>query len=572
MAVKIPKRERSGLDADTKFRQHLDQRLGGLSVDRYSWWVHWQELAQYIIPRRYKWLITPNQASRGSPINQRIVDGTGTIALRTLTNGFSGGMTNPTSTWFQLTLDDTELAEFYSVKVWLSEVTRRILTVFAVSNFYESIGTLYEDLGAFGTGVMLIYEDFDDVIRCYNSCAGEYYLANSPRMAVDTMYRLFVLTTGQTAKRFGLDRCSDTIKQAVAQAGAGLAREVAIAHAVEPNDNDFSEMPGLRGKLYREAYWEWGSSQKTLLRVRGFNENPVIAVRWSAYANDAYGRGPGMDALGDIKQLQVMTKREAQAIDKMVNPPMGADVQLKNEPASLLPGGVTYMSMGASQKPQFYPLYKVEPDLEKFGKSKQEVQQRIKVAFFTDIFMMWANMEGVQPRNELEIMKREGERMIQLGPVITRFANEALAPAIFRTYNIMARAGLLPPQPPELRGQRIKPEFVSVLAQAQKAAMTTGMEQFATFVGRIFATQPDVADNVDFDEMVQLYGEHTGVDPRVLKPFADVMKARAARAKQQQAATAMQATMAGVQGAKVLSETDVGGGKNALESMAGGAQ
>jgi hypothetical protein len=66
-------------------RQHLDQRMGGLKVDRYSWWVHWRELADYLIPRRYKWLVTPNQANRGSPINQRIIDNTGTIALRVLT-------------------------------------------------------------------------------------------------------------------------------------------------------------------------------------------------------------------------------------------------------------------------------------------------------------------------------------------------------------------------------------------------------------------------------------------------------------------------------------------------------
>ena len=51
-----------------------------------------------------------------------------------------------------------------------------------------------------------------------------------------------------------------------------------------------------------------------------------------------------MDALGDIKQLQLEQKRKAQAIDKNVNPPMIADPSMKNEPASLLPGAVTSMA------------------------------------------------------------------------------------------------------------------------------------------------------------------------------------------------------------------------------------
>lgn len=556
-------------EALERFRQHLEGRLGGLSIDRYSWWVHWREIADYIIPRRYKWLITPNQASRGSPINQRIIDNTGTIALRVLSAGMMSGMTNPTTQWFRLTLDDTDLAENYGVKFWLDEVARRMRTVFAESNFYTSLGTLYEDLGGFGTGVMIMYEDFEDVVRCYNSCAGEYYLANSDRQAIDTMYRMFVLTTTQVSQRFGLENCSATVQQAMKQKGAGMAREVMVAHGVEPNDEMTEHLPGLRGKPYREAYWEWGSQRRTLLRVRGFHENPVIAARWSIFANDAYGRGPGMDALGDIKMLQVQQKRKAQGIDKMVNPPMIADVQLKNEPASLLPGGVTYLQMSGSTQPGFRPVYEVKPDLGNLVLDMQEVQKRIKTTFFEDLFLMWAQMEGVQPRNELEVIERKGEKLIQLGPVLERFENECLDPAIDRTFNIMLRAGLLPPIPKELRSQHIKTEYVSMLAQAQKASMTTGLEQLASFVGRVSSINAEIPDNVDWDEMVQEYADHTGVAVKVIRPFAKVLQIRAQRAQAEAQAAALQQTMAAVQGAQTLSETNVGGGRNALEAMVG---
>ena len=87
-----------------------------------------------------------------------------------------------------------------------------------------------------------------------------------------------------------------------------------------------------------------------------------------------------MDALPDIKQLQLETKRLSQGIDKMVNPPMIADVQLKNQPASLLPGGVTYVSGMISQgKTGFAPVYTVDPKVDSHTDAKQiqAVQGRV---------------------------------------------------------------------------------------------------------------------------------------------------------------------------------------------------
>lgn len=555
------------VDAATaiKLREHLDQRLGGLLVDRYSFWTHWREIADYLIPRRYKWLVTPNQASRGSPINQRIIDNTATRALRVLSAGMMAGITSPGRPWFRLTLDDANLAEFPAVRQWLDEVANRMRTVFAESNFYTALGTVYEDLGSFATAAMIIYEDFDDVIRCYNSCAGEYFLANSDRMAVDTLYRQFVMTTKQVAQRFGTKTASPTVQQAVKNGGAMLSREILVAHAIEPNDDQMEGLKGFRGMPYREVFWEYGSSKETMLARRGFHECPFVAPRWSIVANDAYGRGPGMDALGDIKQLQVEQKRKAQAIDKMVNPPMVADVSLKNEPATLLPGGVTYVAATAGVG--FKPVYEVKPDLEKMVADIQECQERIKDTFFVNLFLMISQLDTV--RSATEIDARREEKLIQLGPVLERFENEALDPGIDRTFNIMLRAGLFPPIPKELRGQHIKTEYISMLAQAQKAAMTAGLERFVAFVGNAAAAYPQALDNVDIDEAVDQYAEMLGVSPKVVRPFADVVKLRAERAKQQQAAAAAQASMAAVEGAKTMSEVDLGGGQNAMQMILG---
>lgn len=550
-----------------KLREHCDNLLIGMKTDRFSWWTHWREIADYLLPRRYKWLITPNQGNRGSPINQRIIDNTGTVAARVLAAGMMSGITSPGRPWFKLATGNAVLNDKSNVKLWLAEVERRMNMVFAESNFYTSLATVYDDLGVFGTGVMIIYQDYDDVIRCFNTCAGEYFLQNDDRQDVSTMGREFVLTVKQVAETFGLENCSPTVRGAIQTGGAMLTREIIIGHLIERNNEYVPQAPGAKGMPWREVYWERGTGQNMLLRVRGFYDKPFIAPRWSIVGNDAYGRSPGMDALGDVKMLQVEQKRKAQAIDKHVNPPMLADVSLKNEPASMLPGGVTYVSGNGGIG--FKPAYQVAPDFSGLVEDIKEVQARVKTTFFNDLFMMISQLDTV--RTATEIDARREEKLIQLGPVLERFENEALDPAINCVFGIMLRGGLLPPIPQELSGAKIKVEYISMLAEAQKAASTTAIERLFGFAGNLAAVKPEILDNLDADEAIEEYADMLGVSPKIVVATAKVMQLRAQRNQQMQQQMAIQNSVPLAQGAQTLSQTDVGGGQSALQKMLGAA-
>lgn len=550
-----------------RLREHCDNLLIGMKTDRYSWWTHWRELSDYLLPRRYKWLITPNQGNRGSPINQRIIDNTATVAARVLSAGMMSGITSPGRPWFKLATTSAELNDSSNVKLWLSEVEKRMQMVFAESNFYTSLATVYDDLSIFGTGVMIIYQDYDDVIRCFNTCAGEYFLQNDDRQDVSTMGREFVLTVKQVAETFGLENCSPTVQSAIQTGGAMLTREIIIGHLIERNNDYVPKAPGVKGMPWREIYWERGTGNNMLLRVRGFHDKPFIAPRWSIVGNDAYGRGPAMDALGDVKMLQVEQKRKAQAIDKHVNPPMIADVSLKNEPASMLPGGVTYVS-GNGGGIGFKPAYTVAPDFSGLVEDIKEVQVRIKNTFFNDLFMMISQLDTV--RTATEIDARKEEKLIQLGPVLERFENEALDPSINAVFGIMLRGGLLPPIPQELSGQKIKVEYISMLAEAQKAASTAAIERIFGFAGNLAAVKPEILDNLDGDEAIDEYADMLGVSPKIIVSAAKVAQMRAARNQQMQQQMAIQNSQPLAAGAQTLSQTDVGGGQNALQKIIGG--
>ncbi|MDA8230453.1 MAG: portal protein [Magnetospirillum sp.] len=545
-------------------RRQVDRRLVGLRPERMSYWNHWRELSDYILPRRGRFLITPNPGDRGDPRNQKIIDSTATLAARTLASGMMSGITSPARPWFRLTVGDSDLARAPAVKRWLDEVTRRMMRVFAKSNFYNALATVYEELGVFGTAVMVILEDYQDVIRCQPLTVGEYYLANSDRMSVDTLYREFTLTVAQAVAQFGLEACSATV-QSMYRSGQ-LDQQVLVGHAIEPNDRPVPDDPTPRGMPFRSVYWELGSSQSLLLGQRGYREFPVCAPRWHVVGNDVYGRSPGMDALGDVKALQVEQKRKAQAIEKMVNPPMIADVSLRNQPATLLPGGVTYVPGNASGV-GFKPVYEVSPPLAGLVEDIQEVQRRIQQVFYADLWLMISQLDTV--RTATEIVARKEEKLLMLGPVLERFHAECLNPAIARTFGVMERAGLLPPAPAELARQAVQVDYISMLAQAQKAVATTGIERLVGFVGSLAGAHPPVLDTIDFDEAVDEYADMLGVSPRLLTPRPQVDEIRRQRARQAAQAQAMNTSLAAVQGAQTLSKIDVGGGQNALQKMLG---
>jgi hypothetical protein len=566
---------------DYAYRRFVDGRLSGMRVNRYSWWTHWREVADFELPRRYKWLITPNQMARGSPINQHILDSTGTLAARNLASGLVSGKSSPTRPWFKLKIGRLDSTQTSPISLWLAECERLLALIFHESNFYNAIAVYYMDLVVFGTAALLIYEDFENVIKCYNPCLGEYYVDLDGAYRPVIFYREFTMTVSAVVDEFGIENCSDSIRNLYNDGqGANLTREIIVAHAIEPNNDGRARQFGFSPEFkYREAYWEYGGSSapqgggtnaQGFLRRRGYYDQCAIICRWDLVSNDPYGRSPGMDALPDIKQLQLETRRKAQAIDKMVNPPMVADVQMKNQPASLLPGGITYVNgFAASGKPAFASAYDTKFPVGEIKEDLDEVKERIRRTFFNDVLQTASQYETRSNVTAIEWDMRKSESLVMLGPALERIDHEALKPIIERVFNIAKRAGILPPPPPEIAGQSMEIEFVSMLQQAQQAAQSAGIERLLSLAGNLVAVKPETMDKIDTDYALDKYSFLLNNDPRLMRSDEQTRAIREDRARQQaQAQAAEQADLMAKAG-KTLSETDVGGGINALQ-LAGG--
>lgn len=545
-----------------------NQRLQALDQTRLSWWRTWRPLARWINPRLARFLETANENTRGRLHNRRIINSTALTASQRFSAGLLAGVASPARPWFKVRIVANDNAQQNpAVKAWLDEVTKRMLRVFAESNFYRALATMLEQIGVFGTGVMIMYEDFKDIIRCVPIATGEYYSAVDHRLETTTLARKFAMTLEEIVGEFGLESLPDDLQQSYRN--GSLSQEQMIGHLIMPNDDRVWDAKGAMGRPFVEVYWLLGANAGKALEVTGYHERPFMTGRWNVTGNDAYGHGPGDDALGDVIQLQITEKRKGQFIEKMVNPPVVADAVLEGKATSTTPGAVTFIPPGQNGV-GFKSVYDMKPEgLSALKEDISETEQRIKTVFFEDLFLMISQMEGVQPRQNMEIMERKEEKMLMLGPPLERLHDEVLRLCVKRLYAIMNRNKLLPPCPAQLHGKSIEIEFVSILAQAQKATALTAIERLFAFAGNIAGTKPEIMDKLDADEALEQYADILGAPSTIIVSADAVAKIRAARAKQAQVDAGVQTGTAGAMAAKNLSETNVGGGQNALQKITG---
>ncbi len=546
-------------------KEQLTKQLAQLEQERTTFEPHWRELSDFIIPRGSRFLTS--EANRGDRRNTKIVDPTATMANRTLSSGMMSGITSPARPWFKLATPDPEMMDYGPVKLWLETVQNRMNDMFNKSNLYQSLPIIYSSLGTFGTGALAVLEDDEDVIRTMPFPVGSYYIANSPRLSVDTCFRKFSMTVRQLVREFGLNNVSSSTKSAFEN--GTYEKWVDVVHAVYPNMNRETGKMNAKNKAFRSVYFEVGGDNDKVLRESGYDEFPIMAPRWEVNGEDVYGSScPGMIALGQVKALQLEQRRKAQQIDKQTNPPMIGPTSLKTQRVSLLPGDITYVDQVTGAE-GLRPAYMVNPNLGDLLGDIQDTRQLINSAYFVDLFMMLQNVNTRSMPVEAVIEMKE-EKLLMLGPVLERLNDEFLDPLIDRAFSMMARKNMLPPPPDVMQGMPLRIEYISVMAQAQKAIGLSSLERFVGFVGNLASAKLEALDKLDVDQAIDNYAVMSGVSPTVVVPQEQAQQTRNDRAQQKQQAMALQTGMAAVQGAKTLSEAKTAD-PNLLTALAGAA-
>jgi hypothetical protein len=540
-------------------RERLEARLASMKELRKPFEADWQEIERLCLPTKSQ-ILSPN-ATLKRRANMAKQDTAGRIAGRTLVNGMATGLSSSSRPWFKLSVRDPDLAEFQPVKEWLHDTERRIYALFSSTNYYDAAKIAYAQLGHMGVGATFATEH-DQYGAVYHALeTGEYWISQDEGLRTNAIARRPLLTVDQAVAKFPWEKLSQQVRDAYDR--GNVHQVVPFIHMVEANTGRDQRYIDVTNKPWRSVWWEEGNNDKSdnaLLRTSGYDSKPFTAPRWETTGAMVYSDlAPAFDALPDLRELELVARRAGRAMDLMVRPPIGVPGGLNQTPISLDPGSVNYFNELAGK---IEPIIRPDPNVINAIESNRDwLTRRINQIFYADLWMAITDMEGVQPRNEQELIYRNEEKLTQLGPVVDRVNIEKLETDIDRAYTILDNNDELMPLPDELKETSLTIGFTSILAQAQLAAANTQIERAARFVGFLTGQFPDAAIKFDAEQAVDEFAANAGTSPKIIRSDDVVAEMKAQMAQQQQAEQAMQAAPAmrdGAQAAELLSRTQVG--------------
>ncbi len=499
----------------------LIRRWEQLAAERVSFESTWQDIADHLLGRRdvlgARAMVS---GAGGARRDARLYDGTSMQAADTLAASLHGLVTNPSMRWFALRLEDASLGEDDFVRRWLAAAEDLLYDAFAApsAGHAQACHEFYLDLGAFGTAGMFLGDAPGKGLVFSARALGELAIAEDAAGRVDTVFRRFALTARQARQEWGA-----AVGEKVARAlEAGRAEErFEFLHAVFPRAERAAGRQDGAHMAFASCYVSL--SDRAVVAEGGFHEMPYLVARWSKDAGETYGRGPGWNALADQKMLHAMSKTVIKAAQKAVDPPLLVADDGVVLPVRTVPGGLNFGRMDG-RGPFIQPL-SVPARLDIGFEMMEQRRQAVRAAFHADVLQVMRD-----PRmTAAQVYEIAGEMMRVMGPVLGRLQAEFLGPMIARGFALLARQGALPSAPPQLTGARLKVEYVSPLARAQKAGQAQAVLRTYEPALRLAQAAPAILDNLDHDEALRVLADANGAPPKILKDRRRVAEARRSR-------------------------------------------
>lgn len=510
------------------------KRFERMKSDHQLWESGWQEIADYIVPRRSQFI---TKKTPGAKQTQLLFDSTAPDALGRLASTLNSTLTSRAIEWFSLLMSDDALNENNDVKIWLEDCGKRMHRSLNQSNFYQEIYEVYSDETAFGTSGLFVEEHSPEkkeftgfVFRALP--LNNLYIDEDFEGRVNTVYRWFQMSAAAALAQWGRDNLGIKVLKAVDDGKSDTL--FTFLHCVYPRNQEEpklgvpkTDMPWACVYLCIEDVKE----SDDYIDESGYQEFPIMVPRWSKSPGEKYGRGPGHTAIPDVKTLNKIKEITLKMMAKALDPPVITDDSLDSGVNSR-PGGITKTTNIDRGVKTLFPPGTFREALGNEQIKSNELIAAIKRIFYSDLMELpnGPQMTATEVVKRIELLERN------LGPVIGRQETELHNPLIDRLFGIMFRKNAFLPTPQVLLqlGANIDVQYEGPLARSQRLTEIDGLERLQGIIVGIAQLDPSVVDNIDYDKAVLLAGEILGVSAKLLRDPDQVKRMRDARAKQQQ--------------------------------------
>ena len=477
----------------------------------------WQELAEYFLPRSVRFLV--RNVNKPPARNKKIKDSTPLLALRNFSSGMMSGATNPATNWFRVKVHNYKQSESYEIKTWCSAVENLFRDIFNSSNLYRVLPAVYKQIGVFGISVIAMNSDESSVLNCMLLPVGSYRIAKNFKGEVDTICRVFMETAKNLYDRFGAENVSSDVLSAIS---SGRYEEMfEVVHFVEPNKDFLPLSPWAKDKAFVSVYYEASSKEEKFLSKSGFDKFPYAVFESEVNGEDVYPTEcPGVNALPDVKQLMSMVIDEGKALKKMISPTYKGPAGLKNK--KMLDAPAAFIEEDENGR-GLSPVYEVNPRVLEVENIIEKLKDSIKEIFYNDLFSMILNT-AERSRTATEVNELKEEKMVLLSPLLQQI-HSGLNRVIDWVFQESVSLDILPEPPAEIMGENMEIEFVSTLAQAQKAVKISAMERFTTFTVNLAQNlDASLKNKLNANKIIDDYADYANISPEQIVPTSSVEK------------------------------------------------
>lgn len=520
------------------------------SPERKNFESLWDLSLEFQAPRQYS--SYGSSMVKGEKKTRRVFDGTAIRANRDLAATIHSTLTNPATQWSKIRFTDEEKNNNPELIKYLEKATKALHLAFNESNFDTEIAKFYQHFAVAGTAVLFheekptkkggVHGGF--IFRTIH--LSEIAFSENAEGRIDTSYRKFPLTARQAVSRFGIDNVPDSIKEIML---TDPDKSFDFYHIIYPRSEYEPNTTGLadgKNRPFASVYIE--AKSKMITEEDGYYEFPIYAVRWETLAGEIYGRGPGFDALPDVRTLNTLVEQNLQQRALALRPPLLASTRTVMGNLDLRPGAINVVkNVDDVREMVTAARFDVSND------ERMRLEAAIKETYYLDKLFL-PPRETIGEMTAFEASKRIEQMQRVIGPTIARISTELLQPLVLRAFAILLRGGALPQAPAELAGQELDIEvtFLNQLARAQQFEDVTNIQSYAQQLGLLMQLDPTAADWIDVGAAAKKIGQTMGVPEAVISNDDEVKARQQARGQQAQMAQALEA---GVAVADIASKT-----------------
>jgi hypothetical protein len=474
-----------------------------LESDRCNFEALWQRSASLVLPNQA--LFQRQQPQQGERRDNEQFDSTGALAVERFSAAMESSLTPRTQQWAELGPAESELAKDLTIRRYCEEVNDTLFRYryAATAGFTTASGEHYQSLGAFGNGCTMVMESAArNGLRYQAQFLGEMYIALNFQGEIDTAHRCFEYTARQAFQLFGdgprgyfretMERRPDT--------------KLEFLHCVKPNE-EYDPTKAAKRRPFA-SYYICKTIQE-IVEEGGYFTMPYVFSRFSTAPRETYGRGPTQTVLNTLNTANEMAKTLLRAGQKAVDPPLLLPDDDILRGFNLRSGALNYGGVDSMGNARVQPL--ATGANMPLGLEMQEAERRIiNDAFYVTLFQVLVDSPTM---TATEALLRAQEKGALIAPPMGRQQTEYLGPMIAREIDILERAGLLPPPPPQLveAGGELKIEYTAPLNRLQKAEKGVAISRTLEALAPVAQVNPKVYDRFNMSNIAKTMGEVNGV-------------------------------------------------------------